>query len=152
MMYVLCKTQWECVMRRILLGMLCTCMFAFFSIVPGPAKAGDYYYGYHHPRSASRVWYTSSCCYRRIVRHVTTSSVRYVRIRPYRYSNWRRYRYYRPWRYYHYRTYDYGHRYWPRRTYRDYRYADDVRGPECRLVRIADLDGGWIWARRAGCD
>ena len=145
-------------MRRVLLGVLCCCVLASLAVLNSPAKAGDYY-GYRSSR-ASGVWHTSSCCYRKIVRHATT--VRYVRVRsyryyhgdygrPYRYGNYERpYRYYRPWR--HYRTrYSYGDRTWPRRHDRGYRHANYVSPPDCRLVRIADIDGGWVWARRAGC-
>lgn len=131
-------------MRRVLLGVLCCCALASFAVLNGPAKAGDY--DGHRSSSASRVWYTSSCCYRKIVRHVTR--VRYVRVRPHRYyygDYGRRYRttsYERPYGYY---------RTWPRRRVHGYRYANYVSPPDCRLVRIADIDGGWVWARRAGC-
>ena len=88
------------------------------------------------------------------MRYVRVRSYRYYHGdygRPYRYGNYERpYRYYRPWR--HYRTrYSYGDRTWPRRHDRGYRHANYVSPPDCRLVRIADIDGGWVWARRAGC-
>jgi hypothetical protein len=47
-------------------------------VLASPAKAGDYYeddyYRHHHADSA---WYSSDCCYRKVVRH--ERSVRYVR-------------------------------------------------------------------------
>jgi hypothetical protein len=136
-------------MRRVVLGVLCCCVLASLAIVGSSAKAGDD--RADHPHKV-RVWYTSSCCYRKVVRDVTI--VRYVRVKPryrrYRASYHRPYRYDRPWRHYRVRYSD-GYRYWPRWRRAGVRYANYVPPPDCRLVRVADLDGTWIWARRAGC-
>lgn len=71
------------------------------------------------------------------------------------------YRGYHPYRYGYYRPHwYYGHKnYYAARLYggyglwrgSGYPYANFVPPPDCRLVRIANLDGTWIWARRAGC-
>jgi hypothetical protein len=54
-------------MRRVAFVMLCSCVLAF-GLLGGPAKAGGYETNY--------VWYSSSCCYQKVVRH--QRSVRYV--------------------------------------------------------------------------
>lgn len=137
-------------MRSVVLCVLSWCVFTSLAFLSGPAKAGDDYA--NHPRRNVRVWYTSSCCYRKIVRDVTT--VRYVRVKPrhraYRASYYRPYRYGRSWRHYRAR-YHYGYRYWPRWRYVGVLYANYVPPPDCRLVRIAGIDDTWVWARRAGC-
>ena len=130
-------------MRYVLLCVLSGCVLASFAFFGGPAQAGGYS-GYHQ----TRVWYTSGCCYRKVVRRVTTvrttSRVRYVRIDrhdvPYRYGY-----YTRPYDAVRFVAYD---DYWRGLSYR---YANFVPAPDCRLVRIANLDGTWDWARRAGC-
>jgi hypothetical protein len=74
------------------LCVLSWCVFTSPAFLSGAAKAGDDYAD--HAQRSIRVWYTSSCCYRKIVRDVTT--VRYVRTKP----GYRAYRtsYYRPYR------------------------------------------------------
>ncbi len=129
-------------MRRVML-----CVLASLAFLSGPAKAGDYVGD--RPVRHARVWYTSDCCYRKIVRDVT--AVRYVPVRRvhrrYRSAYYRPYRYRRSWRY---RQPRYGSAYgaWlgPR-----WRYVKYVPPPDCRLVRLTDGAGGWVWARRAGC-
>jgi len=137
----------------------------------------DGYYRRHRHRS---VWYTSSCCYRKVVRH--TRSVRYVRTyddygyyrRPYRHVYYSDY-YTRPYRYYSYRRpyyhhtysgyYGWRHHYRPYRhyytsayLYRPYRHyyagyntVGYLGYGECRRIPLADGRGGWVWSRRAGC-
>ncbi len=133
-------------MRRVVLCVLSFCVLACLAFLGGPAKAGDDY-AYRPPRQ-SRVWYTTDCCYRKIVREVT--AVRYVRVnrsyRPYRHSYYRPYSRYRPWR-----NLDGRYHAWPRQRAVGWRYANYLPPPDCRLVRVIDFDGSWIWARRAGC-
>lgn len=129
-------------MRRVLLGLVSSCVLASFALLGSPAKAGD----------GMPVWYSSDCCYVRVVRHIT--AVRYV---PEAREHHRDASTYRPHRYhrsYHYGVVRYADGYdgWRvYRGYRSYRYANLLPPPDCRLVRLADLDGTWVWARRAGC-
>jgi hypothetical protein len=122
---------------------------ACLAVFSAPAKAGDYYDGYRR----GDVWYTSSCCYRKVVRHVRI--VRYVRVEPYdRYGYYARPHdlgsrpyigyphvgyYDRPWR----RIYRYGY-------YRA-RYAGYADGCHYRRIPWADHRGGWVWAVAAYC-
>jgi hypothetical protein len=155
------------------------CVLTPFGIAAGPANAGEYYDdGYY--RKADNDWYTSHCCYRKIVRH--ERSVHYQRVddeapyyrhsyyvRPYyerSYYN-RPYRSYyeRPYRSYYDRSYrsgDYDQR---PRQYVDYsysssndtgyRYSDTSvysrRAENCGRILLADGTGDWVWSRRAGC-
>jgi hypothetical protein len=94
---------------RTAFAMLCSCVLLALGVSLTPATAGDDYYGrnsYYGPDSyyggRANVWYSSNCCYRRIVRHV--SVVQYVPTEPYRrygyYGGGYRYGYYgRPYRY-----------------------------------------------------
>jgi hypothetical protein len=91
------------------------------------------YYDDSYVRRHGGVRYTSSCCYRKVVRHAR--SVWYERAR-------RRHRrihygdhYVRP-----YRTYDLGY---TRLGYRGY--------GACRRIPLADGRGGWVRSRPAGC-
>jgi hypothetical protein len=70
-------------------------LIAFAGIVAGPVNAGSRGYGYrgaeyyvdvdYPPRRPSRAWYSSSCCYMKIVRHVGHKrQVRYVKVKPWR--------------------------------------------------------------------
>jgi len=52
-------------MRIIAFAGFCACLFAF-ALPAAPAQAGGYGIGVHGP---GHVWYSSSCCYRRVVRH-----------------------------------------------------------------------------------
>jgi hypothetical protein len=137
-------------MRAVVLCVLSWCVFTSLAFLSGLAKAGDNYAT--DPQRSVRVRYTSSCCYRKIVRDVTI--VRYVRVkpryRPYRAGYYRPYRYARPWRRYRARYY-LGYHYWPRWRYVGVRYANYVPPPDCWLVRITSIDDTWVWARRAGC-
>lgn len=125
-------------MRRVVLG-----VFASFVFLGGPANAGAGQY----PERGARVWYSSNCCYLKVARDDT--AVRYARVqrryRPIRVRYDWRYRVNYPWPYYgpHHSTY------YPYR--RGTPYANYVPPPDCRLVRVTDGAGGWIWARRAGC-
>lgn len=134
-------------MRRVLLCVLSSCVLASLTLLGGPAKAGESG-GYYAP-GTTRVWYSSSCCYRRIVRN--SRSVRYVRVaRGYRSppaSDYRPYRDDRAWRYDR-PPYGPGYGAW---LGGGWYYANYVPPPDCRLVRITDGMGGWMWSRRAGC-
>ena len=142
-------------MPRIAYVILCSCLLVLTALFAGPACAGDYgdgyyrdgYYGgrsyrggYHRPHR-TRVWYSSNCCYRKIVRHVR--SVRYVRVRPrHRYYG---YNYDRP----RYRTSYYDV---PPRRYVGYDgYADRGYGCHRRRVRAISADGERVWAVSARC-
>ncbi len=50
---------------RAIFAALCLCAFAL-TLPAAPAQAGGYGIGVHGP---GYVWYSSSCCYRRVVRH-----------------------------------------------------------------------------------
>jgi len=55
------------------------CMLIPFGITARPANAGEYFDdGYYRHHETGNVWYTSHCCYRKIVHHVR--SVHYTRI------------------------------------------------------------------------
>jgi hypothetical protein len=186
-------------MRRIAFALLSVFLLASFGFPISPAKAGDYDYsgdgysgggyyghrysdvGYRHRyyddgyyRRHRSVWYTSSCCYRKVVRH--TRSVRYERLYDdhsyYRRPYYRSYYYGRPYRYdsgyYHrpyYHRYDSGYygysgRPYYRASYSDYVYRpyrhynlgyDYARYDRCGRIPLADGRGGWVWSRRAGC-
>jgi hypothetical protein len=140
-------------MRRVAFAVFATCVLAVAASLAGAAHAGDYYRydddGYRvRPsyRSAS-VWYSSSCCYRKIVRHERT--VRYVPIERHRYVD-RAYRYGSYDQPRHYRHYAPAYRTsrWIESVYSDN--AVDVCYP--RRVRVLDGRGGWIWGVRAVCD
>lgn len=94
-------------MRRVAFALLCSCVLVSIPLLSIPAQAGGYYAGGGY--SGDTVWYSSSCCYRKIVRH--ERSVRYEPVygengyygsgyygRPYPYYAPRRY-YGRPYRY-----------------------------------------------------
>ncbi len=148
-------------MPRIAYVILCSCLLAFAGLFAGPANAGDYYGGYSRdsyarPYRAHGVRYSSSCCYRKIVRHVRV--VRYVRVRPVRVHHYRPYRdegyYERP----RYRVSYYDQ---PRSRVNYYdqprRYVDEgayvVRRDRCQRhrVRVLSVDGGTVWAVKARC-
>jgi hypothetical protein len=170
-------------MRRTVFAYLGSCVLVCLGLIAipaAPAKAGDYYTsgsgyygdGYYGDRSYRprhrNVWYSSSCCYRKIVRHERT--VRYVPTDSgYRSSYYddgyyrRHYRssYYNDGYYHHsYRSgyYDrpyYRHRYYSdyyARPYRSYRYynAGYSSYDSCYRgrVQVRDGRGGWVWGRR----
>lgn len=134
-------------MRRVVLCVLSCCVLASLAVFGSPALAAGANADY--PQRKARVWYTSRCCYRRIVRDVT--AVRYVRIkrsyRPDRSRAYWSYRDRRPWRDGP-PPYDPGYGSW---LGAGWRYANYLPPPDCRLVRLTDGTGGWLWARRAGC-
>jgi hypothetical protein len=142
-----------------------------------PAQAGDYYGdgyyrsgyhggGYYGPRYRSNVWYSSSCCYKKVVRHVR--QVHYHRIyregyydRPYRYG------YYDPPYRYRYGTYDrpYRHGYYERpyrpayydgpryydNGYDAYNSASYTDSCYRKRVPLGDGRGGWVWGLKTTC-
>lgn len=61
-------------MRAIACAALCSCLFTL-ALPAAPAQAGGYGYGVHGWHGgyggygARHVWYSSSCCYRKVVRH-----------------------------------------------------------------------------------
>lgn len=125
-------------MHRVVLSMLASLAF-----LGSPADAGQY------PERETRVWYTSNCCYLKVGRDDT--AVRYVRVnRSYRPLE---IRYDPPYRASHPWPYDGPHHstYYPYRSGASWRYANYLPPPDCRLVRLTDGGGGWIWSRRAGC-
>lgn len=107
------------------------------------ASAGDYYgggyYGGGYRSSGENVWYSSSCCYRKVVRHERT--VHYVRNDGYYGGGYRDGYYggsaYRSSYYVAPRRYDYD-------TGWGGRYGSFS---SCTSrVRVADGFGGWVWA------
>lgn len=144
-------------MRRVMSAILSACVLVILALPTSPAKAGDYYDdGYYRPRHSSSTWYSSDCCYKKIVRH--ERSVHYRRLhdegyydrngyydRPYRHG----YSYDRPRRY----GYD---SYVPRRYvtdgyYRNGGYASYADSCYRRKVPIADDRGGWVWGTKSNC-
>jgi hypothetical protein len=72
-------------MRCVAFASFCFCVVAPFAVSTMPAQAGGAYYGARHyaggvygSPNGDYVWYSSSCCYRKIVRH--ERSVRYERV------------------------------------------------------------------------
>ncbi|MBS0247290.1 MAG: hypothetical protein JSR61_11770 [Proteobacteria bacterium] len=152
-------------MRRLLLTSLGLLVAGTaFLAAPKNVTAGEYYEGGYVTRGV--VSYSSSCCYRKVVRYVRT--VRYVRVRDRVYGG----TYAPPYRnsYYGtpYRTVYYGEPYrGPHYYEQPYRYVGAeydgystarvgyrVRyGENCtvRRVRVADGYGGWVWATSRLC-
>lgn len=164
-------------MRRIAFAILCSCVLAALGFPTSAARAGGYYDdgyyrhryyddGYYRHRYRGHVWYSSKCCYKKIIRH--ERSVRYVRI-----DRWRHHGYYgRPWRYgYYERPYRYGYYdrpYRPAYYYDAPRYYNDsywspgydaynavsaAYTDSCyrRRVPIGDGRGGWVWGLKTNC-
>jgi hypothetical protein len=153
-------------MRRIAFAFLCSCLLIPLGLVATPARAGDYYSGggyygdgyyrtrhyddYYRPRRHyGGTWYTSKCCYRRVVRH----SAYYERT--YRSSYYDDGYYRRSYRSGYYERPYYRHRYYSdyyERPYRSYRYYDTGYSTYDNCyggrVRVADGRGGWVWGRR----
>lgn len=139
-------------MHRYSIAALCACLLVSFGILSTPAKAGEYYNGgyYRHP---GNVWYSSNCCYRKVVRH--ERSVRYVAVeheRSYYPSSHYGYSssyYARPYRHSYYADQ-------PRRYVDDGYYGSrsyDSYASNCyrRKVQVLDGRGGWVWGSRSSC-
>ncbi len=137
-------------MRRFAVAALvcATISLGFFSV---SAKAGDYYDGGYRHGYSSNVWYSSSCCYRKVVRH--ERRVRYVRTddgyydRPYRrsyYSDG-----YAPRRYVNSGYYgnDYYNNGYNDRYYND-GYSSYAQSCTWHRDRLYDGRGGWVWGER----
>ncbi|MGC1465145.1 MAG: hypothetical protein WA792_05380 [Pseudolabrys sp.] len=152
-------------MRRVGLMIVFACLLAAAGTWSDSAKAGEYGYygdGYHRHYSGN-VWYSSNCCYRRVVRH----SAHYEHLygdgyyprhgyydSPYRSS------YYGP----SYRSGGYYGRPYYGDSYRPRGYAYGYGGHvgyggydsyDCSAyshrVKVYDGRGGWVWGGRAGC-
>lgn len=156
---------------RTALAVLCTCVLLALGAFAGPAQAGGYRYsddGYYPRRHHGDVWYSSKCCYKKIIRHVR--QVRYVRVDPYRRHGYRSA--YRPWREGYYgrpsgyygRPASYTEVYvnGPRRryvggamydAYDAYNAADVDVAPTCirRRAPMPDGRGGWVWGFKQVC-
>lgn len=140
-------------MRTLAFAVLSVCVLLFSA--SGPAHAGGYGYGgyggyygggyYRH----HRVWYSTDCCFKKIVRHERSS--RLVRIdEGIGYGDYYGHRYSR---YYDVPRYSYSHYYdYPRRHYSDYGYASYSRACYRTRTRVRDGWGGWIWASERVCD
>ena len=142
------------------IAILCLSVLVLLGVA-APAKAGDYY-GYRNG-GYGNVHYSSSCCYKKVVRHATTT--RYVRVDEDR-------SYYRGSGYYDqsYRSSSYYDRprqyvddnsYAPRRYvgYDNGGYSSDYSGysaygQSCydRRVRVDDWRGGWVWSTTRVCN
>jgi hypothetical protein len=164
------------IVRNIRFLVVAACAPIVIGILAGPVNAGDYYdSGYRREWRSVDARYSTDCCYRKIIRH--WRSVRYERVyepprrryyprrygedtlpdRPYRYSG----DYYAPRRdvsesYSAPRRYI-SETYVPRRGvsqsyYGPPRYAEyRSYGDDCRLRRLWDGQGGWVWGIRRGC-
>jgi hypothetical protein len=148
-------------MPRIAFVILCSSLIVFAGLVASPANAGGRHHGYYvdvvyPPNRPSRVWYSSNCCYMKIVRHVRGErQVRYVKVELPRKKEARvkrqRHRAYgsdRDWRRERVSRYDL-----PRR-HAEYKVI--VVRPDrdrCRheRVRVLAAGGGWVWAVKARC-
>jgi hypothetical protein len=128
---------------RTILAALCSCAFVV-ALSAAPAQAGGYGYGGYGP---SHVWYSSSCCYRRVVRH--RRDVFYVRAggpvaggavvvypRPPRYALFAE-----PHQRVHFSAYDY--------------YPSDgnygLAGCYWREAPVQTVPGVWVWGRKVCC-
>jgi hypothetical protein len=122
-------------MCRIAFLVLCSCVLGL-GFLGGPAEAGDY--------GARYVWYSSSCCYQKVVRH--ERDVRYVRIGEYR----PHYAYYARPPVYVYRAER--HRIV---QFSEFNYSGVVAyaGEDCywREVPLRDGRGGWVWGVTTIC-
>lgn len=148
---------------------LCSCLIVFAGVVAGPADAGNRDDDYrddgryvdvaYPPQRPNRVWYSSSCCYMKIVRHVGHKrEVRYVKVRSSRIKEamlerqreraGRRERVRERVR----------HSDRPRRVARYkvivVRRDGEDDGERCRhrRVRVLKAGGGWTWALTARCE
>ena len=111
----------------------------------------DYDDGYHRHRS-NNVWYSSDCCYKKVVRH--ERSVHYRRIDNDGYYDRPSY-YDQPYRR-SYTNYDTPRRYDTDRYYSGYSnyssYSSYADSCYLRSVRIDDNRGGWVWGTRRVCN
>lgn len=142
-------------MRRVESVALSTCVLVSLAILTSPAKAGDYYGdGYSRPRH-SNAWYSSDCCYKKIVRH--ERSVHYRRVDEDRYhdrssyqdrSYRRSYTYESPRRYVNdgYSRYGYS-----RPGYSSSGYSSYADSCHRHRVQIDDGRGGWVWGAKINC-
>ena len=131
-------------MRAFVYAAFCAGAFAL-SLSAGPAQAGGYgYYGGYGGYGGSDVWYSSSCCYQKLVRH--RRDVFYVRAGAYI-----------PGYYAYPRRYGYGHFVAPYRRVRlsefDYysRYGNYGRAGCFWSEMPIQVWPGWIWGRRTTC-
>jgi len=120
-------------MRAIAFAAFCLCSL---SLGLGPAQAGGY--------GGGAVWYSSSCCYQKIVRH--RRDVFYARAGSYipdhaAYRYRRPYGYAEPYRRVRFSEFDYYSR------YGDYGRA----GCFWQEEPLQDWRGGWVWGYRTTC-
>lgn len=151
------------------------CAFVPFGMLVDPANAGEYYDGgYYRRHDTDNDWYSSHCCYRKIVHH--ERSVHYERVeneaRYYRHSYYDRPYYERPYyersyfdRSYYERPYRSSYYYEKPTRYLDYSYPSrgnstyrnwntfiySRHAENCGRIPLADGSDGWVWSRRAGC-
>lgn len=139
-------------MPRIAYVILCSCLVVGAGLVAIPAGAhedNDSYSEVVNRPHRQPVWYSSVCCYMKIVRHVgDRRQVRYVRVRGPRYRPDDRDRPRKP----------VNHR--PRRATKATKYEvyvvrrdRDRRRVRChrRRVRVLGANGGTVWALTARC-
>ena len=118
-------------MRAIVYAVLCSCSLSP-GLAGGPAQAGSY--------GGSSVWYSSSCCYQKVVRH--RRDVFYVRAGAYGYDNpYRRaYAYAAPSRRVRFSEFDYYSRY------------GDYGRAGCFWQEVpVRVWPGWVWGVRTTC-
>ncbi len=119
------------------------CAFLFALVMPAaPARAGGYGIGVHGP---GYVWYSSSCCYRRVVRH--QREVFYVRAGSYLPDNVIVYA--RP------RVHTYVEPHLRVRSSEFDIYLNDggfgVAGCYWHEAPVPVRRGGWVWGRKTTC-
>lgn len=145
-------------MRHAAFAVLSSCVVAFTALLVGPALAGDYSRydgGYDSPRpyrGNEHVWYSSSCCYRRVVRH----AAHYEQIDRYGYYDRPRHSGYYG-RHYGYGPYERSYRYsdypyYRSRTVSNWRDASGDESCHWRRTQVFDGRGGWVWGTRRVCD
>jgi len=67
-----------------LASMIIPLLIAAAALVAGAAHAGEYYerVGVNRYKPADDAWYSSTCCYKKIVKHITISKTVWVKVPP----------------------------------------------------------------------
>lgn len=118
-------------MKRHVIASMCGGLLIALGAATGPASAGEY-----------QVWYSSSCCYQKIVRHETRT--RYVPVYD---GHYQVYPYYRPYRHLYADLWDVDD---TRRFHRRYRY-DGYAHYSKDLCYWRRTRGGAGWGRERVC-
>jgi len=67
-----------------LASMLVPLLLAAAALTSGAARAGEYYerVGPNHYRPSDGAWYSSTCCYKKIIKHITITKEVWVKVSP----------------------------------------------------------------------